>query len=138
MKLLILVVVAFATGAEGLAAELTREKWHEPEREYEAYDSVAIPLVDFAAIQKTRVGMSLKKVRKITGFAPVDFYIHPAYAILSTEVEGVLYEVAFWHGKSQNVLAISFRSWSRSGKANKAVDPTPGTAPRDSGGSSQD
>ena len=129
MKFACQILFFIAACASGFTAELKRERWHVPNREYEEYDSVAVPVIDFALIQKIHTGMSFEEVKKITGFSPIDYTIHPAYAILGTEVDHEYYEVAFLHTKDRVVEAISFRPSPWKKKANKTPQTTPGLRP---------
>jgi hypothetical protein len=103
-----IVLLAFVASSS-FAADLKHEAWHKPVREYEQSDSVMVPVIDYALIQKIEVGMTFDEVKHIAGLAPVDYYIHPDYAILETKVGEDYYEVAFLHKKSQTVEAISYR-----------------------------
>ncbi|HEY4248961.1 MAG TPA: hypothetical protein VGM64_19205 [Lacunisphaera sp.] len=123
IKPLTSIAVFLVVCATVCSADLKREKWHLPTREYEAYDSVMVPVIDFALIQKIQVGATLEEVKKITGFTPVDYGIHPTYAILETKVDEEYYEVAFLHGESRKVEAISFRKgpWKKKAEANQII-----------------
>ena len=123
MKPFIVLFLLFSVCHAGFADVPKQEAWHSPIREYAAYDSVLVPLVDFAAVQKVKVGASFEEVKTITGFTPVDYTIHPGYAILETIIDGQYYEVAFLHGKDKKVEAISFRRspWMGHERANQAL-----------------
>jgi hypothetical protein len=107
-----------------LATDLKHEDWHKPLREYEARDSVLVPTIDYALIQKLKVGMTFEQVKQITDSAPVDYYIHPDYAILETKVGEDYYEVAFLHKKSRKVEAISYRKTQMKKEPNKSLQAT--------------
>ena len=83
--------------------------WHRPQREYQAYDSVLFVTVDYALVQRIRVGMTLTQVARLVGTEPVDYYIHPDYALLCTDIRGQPFEAALRHGGGDTVTAISFR-----------------------------
>ncbi|MGC3960641.1 MAG: hypothetical protein QM813_22720 [Verrucomicrobiota bacterium] len=83
--------------------------WHKPQREYQVYDSVAFLVVDYALVQRIRIGMSLTEVAKLVGTEPIDYSIHPDYALLCTEIDGQAFEVALRHGREKVVTAISFK-----------------------------
>ena len=118
-------VAVFAVAAVTvLGADLKREPWHTPIREYQAYDSVLFPEVDYALIQKIKVGMTFEEVKKLTGFLPVNYHIHPDYALLGTKVGDDHYEVAFLHKNGQKIQAISFRKMKKS-EPNQSPEPTP-------------
>ena len=122
-----IILLAFIASS-GFSADLKREAWHKPLREYEPRDSVLVFMVDYALIQKVRVGMTFDEVKHIVGFAPVDYYIHPDYAILETKVGEDYYEVAFLHKKSHTVEAISYRKSPWKKEPNKSLQPTRGDA----------
>src|SRR6266702_2373606 len=103
-----LILLAFVA-MTSFADDLKHEAWHKPLRELEPRDSVFVPLIDYALIQKIKVGMTFEDVKQVAGFAPLDYYIHPDYAVLETKVGADYYEVAFLHKKSQKVEAISYR-----------------------------
>jgi hypothetical protein len=111
------------TSSALLATEVERKEWHRPEREYAEYDSVALRVVDYAAVRKIRVGMTFAAVKKLVGVAPTDYHIHPAYAILATTIDGQPCEVALLHRGGQTVQALSFRVWEKK-EPNKAPEPT--------------
>ena len=104
----IIMLLAFAAST-GFAADLKHEDWHKPLREYEPRDSVMVFVVDYSLIQKVRAGMTFEEVKRIVGFAPLDYYIHPDYSILETKVGEDYYEAAFLHKKSHTVEAMSYR-----------------------------
>src|SRR5690348_2232400 len=87
--------------------------WHRPQREYQAYDSVLFSVVDYAMVQRIRVGMTLTDVGALVGTQPIDYYIDPDYALLCTEIGGQPFEVALRHGSQNVVTAISFREMCR-------------------------
>jgi len=117
----VVVIVSVAV----LAADVKREAWHTPIREYQDYDSVIFPVGDYALIQKIKIGMTFDEAKELTGFSPVNYYIHPDYALLATKVGEDIYEVAFLHQKGPQIKAISFRRIEmKKPEPNKAPVPT--------------
>ena len=119
----IVLVLVVASGA-AFAANLKQQDWHKPVREYEPRDSVLIPTIDCVLIQKIKVGMTFDEVKQIAGFAAVDYYIHPDYAVLFTKVADEYYEVALLHKKSKKIEAISYRNSPWKKAPSHAVEPT--------------
>jgi hypothetical protein len=112
MKLTFLFLLVL--GAQVLvASELKREVWHKPVREYDEGDSVHLVVVDYAAVQKIKIAMTLEAVRNIVGASPLDSARHPEYAILATVISGEFYEVALLHRKTDKIQGISFRKHER-------------------------
>jgi hypothetical protein len=103
-----LIMLAFIA-TTSFAADLKHEVWHKELRPFMPGDSVIVPMIDYALIQKLKVGMTFKDVKQVAGFAPLDTYTHPDYAVFETKVDGVYYEVAFLHKKSHKVEAISYQ-----------------------------
>jgi hypothetical protein len=122
----IFMLLAFVASTS-FAADLKHEDWHKPVREYEPRDSVLVQVVDYALIQKIKVGMTFEEVKRLTHVEPVDYYIHPNYSILETKVGEDYYEVAFLHKKSHIVEAISYRKSPWTKEPNKSLQPPPGS-----------
>lgn len=109
MKRISTIYIYFLACCTVFSTDLKREKWHVPIREYKSSDSSGVPFVEFALIQKIEVGTTLEVVKKITGIAPVNYYIHPNYAVLATKINFIPYEAAFLLTNDKKVQAISFR-----------------------------
>ena len=93
------------------------KKWHTQVREYQYTDSVIFLHAPYNRIKTIVNGDSLEGAEKKVGVKPTKYFIHPEYALFSTEISGQNYEVALKYNESDIITDISYKpvNWGTKG-----------------------